>query len=59
MLGRSRENGFTVTRLEDDHWVWLPVRFSTYSQADQWITQQQDEAFRAITAARGMRERTS
>jgi hypothetical protein len=59
MLGRSREDGFTVTRLEGDHWVWLPVRFSTYSEADQWITQQQYEADRAIAAARRTSERTT
>ena len=60
MLGRSREDGFTVTCLERDHWVWLPVRFSTYSEADQWITQQQQyQADRAIAATRRTSERTT
>ena len=48
-----------MTRLEGDHWVWLPVRFLTYSEADQWITQQQYEADRAIVAARRTSERTT
>ena len=41
------------------HWVWLPVRFLTYSEADQWITQQQYEADRAIVATRRTSERTT
>jgi hypothetical protein len=56
MLGRSRHDGFTVTRREGDEWVWLPVRFKTYSQADQWITQCQADEERAV--ARWMSERT-
>src|SRR5471032_2260730 len=49
MLGQSREDGFTVTRRDGDAWVWLPVRFPTYSAADQWITQQQENEFARFT----------
>jgi hypothetical protein len=56
MLGQTREDGFTVTRRDGDAWVWLPVRFPTYSAADQWITQQQENEFARVT--RGVSERT-
>lgn len=55
LLGHSRDDGFTVTRREGDEWVWLPVRFMTYSEGDQWITEQEE---RDAMAARGISERT-
>ena len=55
LLGHSRDGGFTVTRREGDGWIWLPVRFTTYSEADQWITEQEE---RAVVTARGFSERT-
>jgi hypothetical protein len=56
LLGRTREEGFTVTRRDGDAWVWLPVRFPTFSAADQWITQQQENEF--AVPARNVSERT-
>ena len=44
ILGRSGDDGFTVTRREGEHWVWLPVRFSTYSEADRWIDEAKDRS---------------
>ena len=57
-LGRSRDDSFTITRDDGDGWIWLPVRFKTFSQADQWITQRQAEERRAILAKRRKSERT-
>jgi hypothetical protein len=37
MVGRSEEDDFAIIRREGDHWIWLPVRFSTYNQAARWI----------------------
>jgi hypothetical protein len=55
-LGRARDEGFTVTRRDGDAWVWLPVRFKSFTAADQWITTLQTEEERA---ALGIKPRTS
>jgi hypothetical protein len=41
MVGRSDEDDFAIIRREGDHWIWLPVRFSTYNQAARWIARRQ------------------
>jgi hypothetical protein len=58
MLGRSREDGFTVNRRDGDEWVWLPVRFPTFSAADQWITQQQEHEYSVLRTETRTSERT-
>jgi len=39
MLGRSARDGFSVSRLDGKEWIWLPVRFATRAEAEQWIRQ--------------------
>ena len=51
-LGRTIDDGFAVTRRDGDAWVWLPMRFNSFSAADRWITAREMEGERAFLRSR-------